>query len=535
MLWQEDIDTPDPGITWYAPGVQLAYATQKPLFNYKPDDSEHPIPDLADGPARISDDGKTVTVKIKAGVKYSPPYGKVVTSKDVKYAIERGFFSSVNTGYMGTYFGDIEGAKVGVKPGTAIRGIETPDDQTVVFRLTRGTGAALAAAMVMPVTAPVPAAYAAKYDARSTSTYGTHQLATGPYMIRSDATGKTVGYRANRSIDIVRNPSWDKALGFQPAHLDEITIQEGNDDLAVASRQIFEGKGLTSGDWSPPPAVIRDGVTKYKGQMTFVPQRGGRFISLNTSLPPFDDVNVRRAVEAGFNRTALLLARGGKAVGTVPTHWISPGSAGFAESGGEKGFGLDFMDHPDGDPALAASYFKKAGFPSGKYTGNAEVFMVGTSGGVPQKVAEIAKENFEQLGFKVRMRLMSQTAMYTNYCLKPAAKVNACPNLGFYPDYSDPQATLDANFNGRSISPEYNPNPSMLDDPAINKAMDAAELVVGTDARNKAWAEVDRMVTAAVPAINYQWELAPLLASADVRGVPNEFNGVWDLAFSALK
>ena len=32
------------------------------------------VPDLADGDAQVSEDGKTVTVKIKAGVKYSPPY-----------------------------------------------------------------------------------------------------------------------------------------------------------------------------------------------------------------------------------------------------------------------------------------------------------------------------------------------------------------------------------------------------------------------------------------------------------------------------
>ena len=39
----------------------------------------------------ISDDGKTVTVKIKKGMKYSPPRQPEVKAKDVKYAIERGF------------------------------------------------------------------------------------------------------------------------------------------------------------------------------------------------------------------------------------------------------------------------------------------------------------------------------------------------------------------------------------------------------------------------------------------------------------
>ena len=121
------------------------------------------VPDLAESAPEVSADGKTVTVKIRKGVKFSPPVNREVTSKDVKYAIERGFFNTVNNGYAGAYFGDIEGAKVGAKPGTRIPGIETPDDQTIVFKLTKPTGGVLAAgALGMPLTAPVPEEYAAE-------------------------------------------------------------------------------------------------------------------------------------------------------------------------------------------------------------------------------------------------------------------------------------------------------------------------------------------------------------------------------------
>ena len=52
----------------------------------------------------------TVTVKLRAGVHFSPPVKREVTSADLKYAIERGFFSTVNNPYAGAYFGDIAGA-----------------------------------------------------------------------------------------------------------------------------------------------------------------------------------------------------------------------------------------------------------------------------------------------------------------------------------------------------------------------------------------------------------------------------------------
>ena len=127
-LWTDDTDNIDPGITYYQMGFQIMQATQKALYGYKPDDAVNAVPDLAESDPQISEDGKTVTVKIKSGVKFSPPVNREVTSKDVKYAIERGFFNTVNNGYAGAYFGDLEGAKVGAKPGAKIKGITTPDD-----------------------------------------------------------------------------------------------------------------------------------------------------------------------------------------------------------------------------------------------------------------------------------------------------------------------------------------------------------------------------------------------------------------------
>ena len=117
--------------------TSICDATQRPLYSYKPDDGTNMVPDLAQALPEVSEDGKTVTVKIRTGVKFSKPVDRVVTSKDVKYAMERGFFSTVANGYS-FYFEDIVGAKPGAKPGTKIEGIETPDDQTIVVHPLQG-------------------------------------------------------------------------------------------------------------------------------------------------------------------------------------------------------------------------------------------------------------------------------------------------------------------------------------------------------------------------------------------------------------
>ena len=83
MLWTDDVDNIDPGITWYQMGYMVDYATQRPLYSWKPEDGETPVPDLAESEPEISADGKTVTVKIRAGVRFSPPVNREVPSKDV--------------------------------------------------------------------------------------------------------------------------------------------------------------------------------------------------------------------------------------------------------------------------------------------------------------------------------------------------------------------------------------------------------------------------------------------------------------------
>ena len=534
-LWTDDVDNIDPGITYYQMGFQVMMATHKALYGYKPEDAVNAVPDLAESDPQISEDGKQVTVKIRPGIKFSPPVDREVTSADVKYAIERGFFNTVNNGYAGAYFGDIEGAEVGVKPGTEISGIETPDDQTIVFNLTKGTGGVLAGALAMPLTAPVPKEYAEEFDKENPSAYGQNQVATGPYMIENDASGKAIGYQAGRRIHLVRNPNWVADGDFRPAYVDEIDMPQGNDDTTVAARKVLDGENMANGDFAPDPAVLKQVFTRQKEQLALVPNGGGRWVAMNTTIEPFDNVDVRRAVVAGFDREAMRLTRGGEVIGDIPTHFIPPEVPGFEEAGGLEGPGFDFMSNPAGDMELAAEYFRKAGYESGKYEGDKELLMVGTSEGVAQKAAEVAKENFERLGFKVNLRLVTHDAMYTKFCNSPPAEVAICPNVGWLKDFSDAQTYLDPTFNGENILQTGNSNWSQLDDPELNKQMNEAKLLTDPTERAEAWAEIDEKITELAPAVNWVWDKTPLIRSENVNGVANAFNGQWDLSFTSIK
>jgi peptide/nickel transport system substrate-binding protein len=535
VLYQGDVDSIDPGRTYYVAGYIVTNATQRTVTSYRPNAPQRPAPDLAASPPTVSRDARTVTVRLRSGVRFSPPVNREVTSRDVKYAIERGFFRTVANPYVGTYFGALVGAKQGAAPGTRIAGIRTPDDRTVVFRLTRPTGSALAGALVLPLSAPVPQEYAARFDTHNPSDYGTHQVATGPYMIANDARGRTVGYRPSRGIRLVRNPNWRAATDYRPAYLDGVDIVEGNDDTGLAADKVLAGHRMASGEFPVPAEVIARALKGARGQIAMVRTGGLDYVPLNTAIAPFDDLNVRRAVLAGIDREAVRKVQGGAIRGPLATHLIPPGVPGWAQAGGAGGDGLDFMSHPRGDMDLAARYFRAAGYASGRYEGGTTVLLVGINDPTTKLMTQIVQRDLGRMGFDVRTRYVTTETFFTKFCGSPAMKVNACVGWTWFRDFPDGQTILDPTFNGAAIQPADNANAAQLDVPAINAAMSRAEALTDPAARAGAWAAVDRQVTAQAPAILGTWNNAPIVHSKDVAAVPNAGISGWDLGFTSLR
>lgn len=539
VLSEEDFGPLDPGMTYSSAVFNVLAGTVRPLYRYAPEDPTDIEPDLAAGLPRISPDGKTVTVRIRRGVRFGPPVNREVTSSDVKYAIERGFNPAVPNGYARTYYGDLAGA--GRADGGPIPGIETPDAETIVFRLTRATGAVLAQATTLPLSAPVPEEYARRFDDQpegKLSDYGNWQISSGPYMFDAAPNGRALGAGIvpGRSITLKRNPNWDRATDGRPAYLDEVRWSVGNEPN-VAGRQVLEGSGMTLGD-TPTAATVKRAVERYPGQIFFSPGAGNRYAALNTAIPPFDDPNLRKAVAAQLDREQMRLVRGGAAIGDIATHFLYPGVAGFEAAGGMAGPELDFLADPSGDPEVARRYMVAAGYPDGRYTGGETIDVVGLSGDPADKNSQLFDEALRALGFRTKLRIVEPDVMYGRFCASPRARAEVCPVLGWSRDFADPQTVLDAAFNGTTISQQdgTNSNWPQLDDPRINAAMARAELLVDKQERADAWANIDRMITATAAAIPWLWDKQPVISSKDVRCANQLWNqGHCDFAYSSLR
>lgn len=526
VLAAGDVDSLDPGAAQNQFAFMVSFATQRTLLAPSNENPSEWIPDIASGLPRVDTEAGTVTVDLQKGIRFSPPVSRAVVAADVKYAIERGLLPGVANGYVEPYLGALRGfaraQKAAIQNPEAapdIAGLETPRDDRLVFRFAGRIPPLAVAALSLPFTAPVPERYARPFDAEIPSAYGQHVVSSGPYMVPSDEEGELTGHRPGVEIELVRNPEWNDELDFRPAFLDEIHIESGYSNTGAASDRILAGSSQINGDFSPEPTVLKKVATEHPDQLMMIPAGAILYASMNTTLEPLDDPDVRRAIVAAADREAMRLARGGSFIGPLATHFIPPGVPGFEQAGGLEGPGFDFLAHPTGSPELAAEYMRRAGYPSGKYTGDEELLMVTDNTGIGRKTGEVVRRAFATVGIPVRSRAVTQDIMYSRFCNVTAAEVAICPNVGWVRQLDDAQTVLEQTFHGRMILPINNSNWPQLDDPGINDAIDRAKWIEDPERRADAWGKIDREVTGLAPAIPILWSEFPSIFSKDVVSV----------------
>jgi peptide/nickel transport system substrate-binding protein len=269
------------------------------------------VPDLAVDVPLPTDDGKTYTFRIREGVRYST--GAPVRPVDFRTALERVFEARSPPSPARQYFGDLVGADR-CRPGHRCNlagGVEVDNAaRTVTFHL-RTADADFPAELALPWAAAVP-------TPTSGRAVGTHVLpATGPYMVAA--------YRPNRSIRLVRNPEFRQwSSDAQPVGYPDTLVWTFWDNPGSAVRAVQRGAADVAASLTLPPLskrALADLAARYPSQVHFTPTSTTNYFFLNTRVPPFDDIDARRAVNYAFDQRALARQLG---LGFAPTCQILP-------------------------------------------------------------------------------------------------------------------------------------------------------------------------------------------------------------------
>ena len=246
------------------------------------------------------------------------------------------------------YYSTIEGFdEFAAGEADSISGLEAPDDSTLVVRTSAPTGD-LPFRMAMPAAAPIPP-LPGDPDARfgvatgHDDNYGRFLIGTGPYMFEGtdqldfslppEDQDPVTGYDVGRSIVLVRNPSYDPdSDDLREGYVDRIEVVIGGDsnDLAL---KVDAGELDMVYDGVPPAAQIRQYASdpELQDQIHSDPSDAVRYIEMNLANPPFDDPNVRIALNYALDKEGFRQLRGGPLFGELAGHIMVNSLQGPAE------------------------------------------------------------------------------------------------------------------------------------------------------------------------------------------------------------
>jgi peptide/nickel transport system substrate-binding protein len=502
-----DWDSLDPADTYYAYSWNFVrlYGRSLTMFASAPGkDGAKLVPDLAESLGAPSDGGKTWTYKLRKGVKFED--GTPVTSKDVKYAVERSLdkdtFPNGPTYYNDSL--DLQGYTSPYKDSSAdklgLKAVDTPDDSTIVFHL-KAPFSSFDYFAQLPSTIPVP-------RAKDTGTkYKEHVVATGPYKFQTVDAGK--------KLVLVRNTSWDPATDPNRKALpDQIEVQlnVNADDI---DNRILSGDLDVSieGTGAGPAAqgrILSDPAKKANSDSAVVARLW--YTAINSDVAPLDNIHCRKAVEYAADKVAVQNAYGGPVGGDIASNLMPPVVPG-AES---------FNLYPPGagntgDVAKAKDELMQCGQPGG-FTSNISYRAERPK---EKATAEALQQSLAKAGITLTVKPYPAGDYYKLYAGKPVfAKAN---NLGLMvagwgADWPDGYGFLDQIVDSRVIHAAGNTNLGVKDK-AVDALIDQALATTDTPAREKIWSQADRKVMEGAYLLPTLWAKGLLYRPANLTNV----------------
>ena len=477
-------DSTDPGNTYYGNMWNIVRLYGRALVTYRSAPGTvgmRLVPDLATSLGRVSDNGLTWTYHLKPGIKFED--GSTVTSRDVKYAVERSYAKDVlpngpsyftmllnDPGYRGPYK-DTTPGRLG------LTSVGTPDPATIVFHLQRPF-ADFDYVAALPQTVPVP-------PAKDTgANYQLHPVSTGPYQFQN--------YQLDKQFTLVQNPNWNPATDPNRKQLAAKIVFNLNVSATMIDNNLLHNFAELDMAGTGVQAAARAQILAspaLKKNADNVLTHFLWFTYINTKVKPLDDVHCRRAVEYAADKVAYQTAYGGPvAGGDIASTVMPPNLIGY------KKFDLyETTAKPHGDLNRAKQELAACGQPNGFSTNMA----FGVDQPKEKEAATAEQQALARAGIKLTLQGYPSAKFFTNFAGVPNYVHQHDLGLaigGWAPDWPDGFGFLYYLTAGAAIQPVANSNISELNDPLVNTMFTTALATTDIAARTRIWSRIDRRV-----------------------------------------
>jgi ABC-type transport system substrate-binding protein len=334
ILSNADIRTSDPHVAYETETWPTAALFYVGLVRWNAENTEI-VPALAESYS-VSEDGLVYTFVLREGIAFSD--GTPITPEAVKWSFERMFRpeTASPTSYM---FEAISGSAAFVNgEADEIAGIQVVDDRTVTFTLDKPVWSLIQRFALPPGFIVPEQGVAAAGD-----NFARQPLGAGPFMLESWEPGVRITGVRNPNYYEAGLPVFDRfemQLGVEPS-VGILRIEAGEADVALDF--------VPNADY---PRIVADPVLADR----LLPTAGFPnidYMIMNTTIAPYNDVRVRRALAAAVDRDRLVQILNGRALpaaGPIPP--IVQGNN--AE-----------LQPPAYDPEAARALLAEAGYPDG--------------------------------------------------------------------------------------------------------------------------------------------------------------------------
>ncbi|MFJ4869640.1 ABC transporter substrate-binding protein [Streptomyces sp. NPDC088757] len=518
FIGSQEADSWDPQRGYYGFVWDFARYYTRQLVTFKAEPgaaSTELVSDLATDTGKVSADGLTYTFTLKDGITWED--GKPITSKDIKYGIERIWAQDVISGgpiylqqvldpkgeYKGPYK-DTSADKLGLKA------IETPDDKTIVFKLPVANGDFLQM-LAMPAASPV------RQDKDTKSKYGLKPFSSGPYKWES--------YTPNKSIKLVRNDKWDaKSDTVRKALPDKIsvTFTTNADDM---DNRLIEGEYDLDINATGVGAAARQKVLQqHKGNVDN-PQTGFiRYAVFPQTV--IDNVECRKAIIYAADSKSLQTARGGpQAGGDIASNMLPPAIKGADPKADPYGKLAGKADVAKAKAALA-----KCGKPNGFKT----TIAVRNNKPIEIATAESLQQSLKAVGIDAQIDQFdgAQTSGIIGSPKVVKEKGYGIIIMGWGADFPSGQGFLQPLVDGRFILQSGNNNFSELNDKAVNGLFDQALKETDPVKAGELYKQINTKVSEAAVYLPFTHEKNIIWRSSRLTNVytADAYNGRYDYA-----
>ncbi len=468
-----DIKSLDPAIaadTLTGEMIELIFAG---LVDF--DDQGHVVPDLAERFER-SDDGLVYRFFLREGLKFHD--GSPVTAQECARSIERALHPDTPSSFA-AFYDRIDGfdefnAK---KSADHLRGVVVEGERVLAIHL-REPDAAFLSIFAMQGLRPVCPSAGDKYD----DTW--QPCGAGPFKLDSWDRG--------RSVRVVRFDGW-----YEPGkpYLDAITYTYGmgvitqrfkfeQGDLDVDREQLL----ADTFKWQSDPRW------KPLGGYDVIPSIGGE--QLNVEMPPFDNVEVRRAVAAAIDREQFRML---KTSALIPLERVLVPVLG----GDDPNFPKQKYDYE-----AALEHMRRAGYAYDPKTGQGGWPKTITYPIYKQGLYEYSAQIIQQQLAKIGLRLELKVVSYPTYLAMTKRRGTVALSPGAWSqDFPDPSDFFDPIFSSSQINDEDSNNSSFYSNPKLDDLLVRGRRELDPAVRKKIYDEADRIVCDDAPwAMEYQYQ-----------------------------